>query len=294
MLDARGLEAPLHVLDRGGLAGEHDLRRLVVVGDAHRRPPLRQQRPDTREVGPHRRHRPSAGGGARHLQPAALRDEHRLFGRDRAGGVQRHHLAERMTGHGLGPHPDLVEQAEQRQAHEADRRLRALGRRESAFLLRPRRIREHGRREDGGVERLLTWRHEHPGRIPDADSLVERHGDRRAHLHVLAALTGEQEGHLTRLIAVGVGRSIRQDERLARRLADPLRRAPQRGSEGGSVLRQHTQARRARAGLPLRARSEEAEGQRVGVRLRRQRVGAGAERRRIGVGEHEQLWARAA
>ena len=213
MLGQLGLDG-LDVLDA---TREHDLRGAVVVGHGDLRPPLRQEGLKLLTIGHDRGH--GARGhlsGLRHQLAALTRDAHHVLLVQDAGGIQGHDLAIAVPGDHVGAKAQLGEPMICAQADGAQGGLSPLGARQVSLLLLALLRREDRSRIDDLMQRRLTRRQVHGGdAIPSLASGVHVDGPLIAHVDVLAALAGEEEGHLARDgLAMAILEALRRGQRL--------------------------------------------------------------------------------
>ena len=180
--------------DGGDVAGERDLVGGVVVGDDHRKPPVRDQPADLLDGRRHRAHRAvGAGCRLRHQHTPRPRDpEGKLLAED-AGSAQGADLAEAVSADGNRRNAQSADHRQQAQAVRADARLRPLGFRQVGRLLRALVVGERRLRPDDLVQVSIGVQVLGAATFPRRQSRLEKLRDLGPHADVLAALPGEQQ-----------------------------------------------------------------------------------------------------
>ena len=222
--DPLGREARLELRDVGRRARDDDLRRSVVVRDDDPRGEAREERADVLDRQRQRRHGARDRGRLGHQLAAAPRHSQEVrVAREDARRAERDDLAEAVAPGQVGTDPGLLEESELREGDAGDGRLGPLRGgepREVALLLL---LSESRPREDDFVERGARLEVEVRGPIPGVERGSKPHGEVRAHPHVLAPLSREEEGDLPLVRARPVGGSVRKREGFTRCGLDPLR-----------------------------------------------------------------------
>ena len=198
---AGGLELLLGLGDVGGLAREHHLGGAVVVGhhDAHRG--LLEEGLHGLDVGAHGGHGAVGLGGLGHELAPTAGDADGVLLAEHAGGVQGDDLTEAVATHGVGLQAQLAQHGQQGQGGHADGGLGPLGGGEALAVPGALCLVEGGTGEDHLVQGQLRVHGHGGGPIPGADGRLVAHDHVLAHAQVLAALAGEEEGHLAGLAA---------------------------------------------------------------------------------------------
>ena len=176
-----------------GGAGEHDLARVVVIGDHHVKLGLLDDRAHRVDVAGGGRHRAGRGAGLLgHRGAAGHRDPQHVVLAEHPGGVQGRDLAEAVAGHGAVAEAHRAQQAQAGQARDADGRLGVLGGGEGGEL---GGLFVGGEHRAGEAHRVAVEA-EAGGAVPGAAGQRELHRELGAHVQVLAALAGEQQADL--------------------------------------------------------------------------------------------------
>ena len=188
-------ESLCRIGDGGDVTGEHDLVGGVVVGDDHRKPPVRDQPADLLDGCRHRAHR-AVGVRRRlgHQYTPRPRDPEGEVLAENTGGAQGADLTEAVSADGHGRNTQSADHRQQAQAVRADARLRPFGFRQLCRLQGALAVGERRLRPNDPVQVAIGVQVLGAATFPRRQCRPEELGYLGSHADVLAALTGEQQG----------------------------------------------------------------------------------------------------
>ena len=260
VLHPRVCQVPFDLFDRARGAREDDLRWAVVIGDHDIHAPFFEARDDRVDICNNRGHGAVEIRGSRHQLAALARDAKEVFLRVNACVVERCELTEAVASDHISANAHRVEQCTDAEARCADSGLCPLRGGDLLALALRLGLAPRGPREDDVVKRDVLIERHICGAIPDIEHALEVDGELIAHVHILAALTREEEGDLARVCAVRVldtvGRAVVTRRRALEMCVDKLELL----LEILGVVRDDREPRRlARRSVLLRLTSEELE-----------------------------------
>ena len=186
------LEVALGRLDGGRRSRKDHLSRRVVIRHHHGTAPLGDQPLDGGAIGADGEHGPLACAGHQLAPPPRHRE--RVHFTEQPGGRERGDLAEAVTADARRQELEAIEQAQHSKARRGDRRLRRFGGGEEPLLLAPLLLGECRGREHA-LDNPISFCQGEIGRlIPDVAENVKVDREVATHAHVLASLSGKQEG----------------------------------------------------------------------------------------------------
>ena len=201
-------EALLGIGDGLGAARDDYLVRSVVVGDHHVELPLGELGLHLFAGGHDGGHRAGGGaGGLGHQLAALARHRDEVGVAEHACSAQGGDLTVGVTAHGGGGEAHAVEQVERGEAGHADGGLGPLGAGELGGLRLGGGLVERLHGEDHAVE-LLAVEVDVGREVPRGECAGVADGRARAHVEVLAALSGEEEAHVALVLAEAHGGAV--------------------------------------------------------------------------------------